>query len=670
MRENNICFGVDYYPEHWLRDRWDTDARLMKEAGFDVVRMAEFSWAKLEPEFNCFCFEWLDDAIALLATHGIKTILGTPTAAPPAWIIENAPDILPVNREGTRLGFGGRHHVCHSNAKYREHTARIVKAMAEHYKNNDAVIGWQIDNELGNSHEELCMCDNCKSKFHEWLEKKYGTIESFNESCGTVFWSQTYSDFHQIPIPRITPNSHNPSLLLSWKRFCSDLLVEFQQLQLDIIRNICPDNFVTHNFMGFFDKLDYFDLARNLDFVSHDNYPSGFDLEECIAPSEIAASLDLMRGLRDKPFWVMEQQSGATGWETISSMPRPGQLRLWTAQAVAHGADAIIYFRWRTCCYGTEQYWHGILPHSGIPGRRYHEIKKTISELRPVMEEIRDVKSRANVAMLFSYEQNWAFEIQPHHPELDYIQQINKYYSYFYDRNIPVDFISAETDFSEYELIVAPLQFLTKSELVLNIKKYLAKGGHIILTMRTGVKNDNNVCVSEAQLPCKFGDLLGIEILDYDCLRKSSVNVSIDGKIVGAAGKWCDIINLNSAEALAYYCGEYYNDVPAVTANTFGNGCAYYIGFEPDSKLMNGVMDLITAKLRVEPISETPKDVELVCRPLANGNYYFILNHSCEEVRFLPNLKWEAVLGADMLEPYGIAVYRDRIDWQDGGDVN
>ena len=663
MKEDSIFFGVDYYPEHWPRDRWETDARLMKEAGFDAVRMGEFSWAKMEPSLGNFCFDWLDDAIAVLAGHGFKVVLGTPTAVPPVWVIEDDPEILPVNKLGIKMGFGGRHHVCMSNVHYREHITRVVTAMAEHYRDNDAVIGWQIDNELGNSHEELCLCGNCQAKFQEWLERKYGTIEKLNETYGTVFWSQTYSGFHQLPAPRLTPNSHNPSLLLDWKRFCSDLIIEYQQLQIDIIRGIDADRFVTHNLMGFFDKIDYFRLAKNLDFICHDQYPSGFWLEDhAVTPSsELAAVLDLMRGLKDRPFWIMEQQSGPTGWETLARTPRPGQLRLWTAQAVAHGADAIFYFRWRSCLFGTEQYWHGILPHSGVPGRRYEEIKQAISELRPVMQKTKGLKARPDVAILFSYEQNWAFEIQPHHPDLDYIRQSVKYYKYFYDRNIPVDFVSAESDFSKYSLVVAPLQFLSDDAVIKKLEAYVSNGGNLSMTMRTGVKDENNVCLSGFQLPGRFGELLGIEILDYDCLRGQGVEVCIESKAAGTAQKWGDIITPRGARAVALYNGEYYAGLPAVTANTYGGGLAWYIGFEPDEQLMGRVMDMVCAKADILPPAEGSEGLELVRRPAADGYYYFALNHGAGEARVMKAPGWETVLGADVIEPYGIAVFFQKI---------
>ncbi|MDR1530632.1 MAG: beta-galactosidase, partial [Clostridiales bacterium] len=581
-------FGADYYPEHWPRERWETDAKLMRELGLDLVRMGEFAWARFEPRKGEFDFKWMDSAIQLLAEQGVKTVLGTPTAAPPAWIIEETPEILPVNDSGVTLGFGGRHHACQSNAVYRGHAARLVTAMAEHYKDNEHVIGWQIDNELGNSHGNLCMCGSCEKAFQDWLRVKYKTIGRLNEEWGTAFWSQTYDAFHQIPAPKITPNGHNPSLLLDWKRFCSDLIVDFQQRQIDIIRKIAPCQFITHNCMGFADKVNYYDLGKNLDFVSHDQYNLVFWDETLTCPpgsdsvARTSVALDVTRGFKDKPFWIMEQQAGPTGWQTLGHTPRPGQLRLWTAQSVARGADTVVFFRWRTCAFGTEQYWHGVLPHSGVPGRRYAELKKAVAELRPLMAHFCGTKTQSSVGIVYSYDQNWALTIQPHHPQLNYIGQLMKYHLYFHENNIPVDFVSPDADFSSYKLIVAPLQYLMTPELERKIEAYVSKGGHIILTMRTGVKNGNNVCMSHRELPGSLGDLLKIEILDYDCLRGEDVKIGLPDGSTASAGKWCDIITLKGAKALARYESGYYKGEACATSNAFGGGAAYYIGCEPD----------------------------------------------------------------------------------------
>jgi len=342
----NFIFGADYYPEHWQRQRWETDARMMREMGLDVVRMAEFSWFKMEPKLNELHFGWLDDAIEILAAQGVKTILGTPTAAPPAWLIEDEPTIEPVDHDGRRRHFGGRHHDCQSHPVYRAHIKRFVTAFSKHFASNPNVIGWQVDNELGNSHDDLCYCEHCERRFQQWLQSKYAEIDTLNHEWGTAFWSQGYQSFSQIHTPRLTVTGVNPSQMLDWKRFCSDLIVEFQHLQVDILRAAAPDKPITHNLMGFAPKVNYYDLGKELDFASHDQYPGGHFLEHQneLRDDRLAAELDFIRSVKNAPFAIMEQQSSITGWEVLGRAPKPGQLGLWAMQSVAHGADAIIFF--------------------------------------------------------------------------------------------------------------------------------------------------------------------------------------------------------------------------------------------------------------------------------------------------------------------------------------
>ncbi len=656
----SIFFGADYYPEHWPRERWSTDAWLMKEMGLQVVRMGEFSWAKFEPRLGEFCFEWLDDAIRLLSEHGIKTVLGTPTAAPPAWIIEANPEILPVDSHGERKGFGGRHHDCQSSPVYRSHIKRLVTAMAEHYKDNPDVIGWQIDNELGNSHENLCMCDSCRLHFQQWLKRKYLTIESLNNEWGTAFWSQTYGSFEQIPAPRAAPTAHNPSLLLDWRRFCSDLAVDFQQLQIDIIRGLCPHRFITHNLMGFYEKTDYFDLTANLDFASADQYPLGYYFPAPQPPYEISASLDLTRGLKKKNFWMMELQAGPTGGEIIGKTPRPGQLRLWSAHSIAHGADTIVYFRWRTCLFGTEQYWHGILPHNGIPGRRWEELKGTIEEMTPVLRDIQGIVQKSEIAVLYSYDQNRAIAIQPHHPELSYTGQIQKYYKSFYRRNATLDFISENDSFSGYKLVVAPLQFLMTDELGDKFKSYVENGGSLVLTMRSGVKNSNNVCLADCELPGRLGEIAGIAVTDYDCLKDVNVGLRwLDGDKTGFAQKWSDIVTLKGAQVLAEYTSEYYKGTPAVTKNSFGKGNVFYVATEPDEALMDIIADYLIFSLSIATQGESPEDVELTVRKGRKNDYLFAINHADAVKRIKIPKKWKPLLPGygQELPPYGVEIF-------------
>lgn len=622
-------FGVDYYPEHWPRDRWEQDAALMEELGLQVVRMAEFSWQAMEPAEGHFTFQWLDDAIAVLARHGIETMLGTPTAAPPAWLIEKEPEILPVDSQGQRKSFGGRHHDCQSNPSYRKHVRRLVTAMAEHFRDNPHVVAWQIDNELGNSHYDLCMCDSCRSAFQQWLKVRYGTVESLNRAWGTAFWSQTYDSFAQIPAPRQTPTSHNPGLLLDWRRFCSDLVVDFQREQVRILRQICPHQPLTHNLMGFYDKTNYFDLAGDLDFASSDQYPTGFYFDEPQPDYEVAACMDLTRGFKQQNFWMLELQSGPTGGAVVGPTPRPGQLKLWTAQSVAHGADTIVYFRWRTCLFGTEQFWHGILPHDGVPGRRFQEIRETISLLKPVMDDTHGIVPQARVAILYDYDQAWALQIQPQHPELSYSRELLAYYEAFYRRNIPVDWVGPGADLSGYSLVIAPLQFVMTPERESALLHYTAQGGHLVLTMRTGVKDGHNACMGNAPLPGRLAEVVGARILDYDCQLWEKAHLAYGG-LTGEARLWCDILTPTTAEVLATYTDSYFAGAAAVVKNRYEDGTAWYVGTALSKEMLHKFAGDLAQELGLTSVGASPEGVELTVRQGSRGEHLFLLNHTAQ----------------------------------------
>ncbi len=658
-------FGVDYYPEHWPESRWETDAELMRGMRIEVVRLAEFSWQKLEPALGRFDFGWLDHALSVLARRGIKAVLGTPSAAAPAWIIEANPEILPVDSSGVTRGFGGRHHDCQSNPTYRAHVARIVTAMADHYGKNPQIVGWQIDNELGNSHADLCHCACCARAFQSWLKKKYGSINELNRRWGTAFWSQGYDTFEQVPTPRITPNSHSPSLLLDWRRFHSELTVDFHRFQSAIIRERSAGQFITHNMMGFADLVDYFDLARELDFASHDQYLTGFwekaaergnrHARGCAAHRD-AAALDLMAGLKRQSFWIMEQQAGATGWEIMGPGPEPGQLALWAAQSIAHGADTVVFFRWRTCTFGTEQYWHGILPHSGIPGRRYRELKWLTETLTPVMGRFQGALPGAEAAVFFSYEQNWAFKIQPQHPELDYVNHVLAYYRAFFEQNIPVDFIGEQVELGAYKLVIAPLLHLSTPALEARFADYVRGGGRLVLTMRTGVKNQDNVCVSESPLPGAYAGLLGIEISEYDCLRNGPVPVMFD-EMTFSGSKWRDLIELKGAKCLARCTGGPYSGSAIITAAEAGNGKAYYVGTEPDHALMAAFMGVVIAEAGISSLGDAPAGVELARRRTGKMDYLFALNHTAQEKTLAVPPGWKPLVGGPVLGPYGFSLF-------------
>ncbi|HYN87504.1 MAG TPA: beta-galactosidase, partial [Ardenticatenaceae bacterium] len=502
-------FGVDYYPEHWPEERWPTDARLMQEAGFNVVRLAEFAWSRMEPEEGRFEFAWLDRAIALLAGHGMRVILGTPTASAPPWLMQNHRDIFRVDQSGQRQTYGNRRNYCPNHPTYHDYSRRVVERMAEHYRDNPNVIGWQIDNEFGQG--DRCCCLVCQQCFHDWLRARYGSLDTLNAAWGTVFWSHEYSDWSQIPTPVETGGSPNPGLALDYYRFSSDSYVRYQQMQLDILRAKYPGAFITHNFMGFgFGQLNYYDLAAPLDFVAWDIYPRmQWTMAREVDPSSAALGHDTMRGLKRQAHWVMEQQAGPGGWEMVSVAPRPGELRLWAYQSIAHGADGIVFFRWRTFRYGTEEYWHGLLDHDGTPSRRYREIKQMGHELLAHGERLHGSTVKAEVAILNSYDARWAFQIQANNPGFSYPAHFQDLYRAFFRRNVPIDVVAPTTELAGYKLVLAPALHVVPPEVAANLERFVANGGTLLLTARSGVKDVANAVVNQ-RLPGPLAAISGV----------------------------------------------------------------------------------------------------------------------------------------------------------------
>ncbi len=655
-------FGVDYYPEHWPRERWIIDAKMMREMGIQIVRMGEFSWQKFEPRAGEFHFEDLDDAIAVLAGEGIDVILGTPTAAPPAWIIEQNPDIQPTDWRGQQRFFGSRHHDCQSNPVYREHIRRFVTAFAAHYADNPAVVGWQVDNELGNSHGDLCYCAHCENRFRAWLKEKYGTVDELNRAWGAAFWSQGYDSFEQVHAPKISAAwGPNPSRDLDWKRFTSDLVCEFHQFQADILRAAAPDKWITHNLMGFSSKPSYYDLGQQLDFAAHDQYPGGhFHARHDEYRADFhAAELDFIRAVKQKPFWVMEQQSGITGWDVLGRAPKPGQIPLWAMQSVAHGADAIVFFRWRSCPMGTEQYWHGILPHSGEPGRYHREISGMMKKYGPLLREIAGSMPNAEVAILRSYDQERAIDIQPHHPEHRYIQHLMAYYKALHRANIPVDFVGEQHDLAPYKLLIAPLQFLMTADWAAKLRAYVEQGGRLVLTWRSGVRDATNLSHTDMPIPALLDGLSGVTLQEYDCLRDTAGLVRWDGAEYPCR-HWCDVLTATTAVPVAEYAHEFYAGTPAITRNAVGRGEAWYVGTTPDAALADKLVSELCAAAKVTPLMMTPHGVEAVRRVKDARTYLFLLNHNEEPCAakvpegFLPwdGEKWNGEIG-----PLGVRVF-------------
>jgi len=649
-----MILGVDYYPEHWDEARWPVDAQLMQEAGISVVRLAEFAWSKLEPREGDYQFAWLDRALGVLGERAIQAVLGTPTAAPPAWLIEKHPQVLPVDEWRRPLGFGARLHRCLANPTFRHYSRAITAAMAQHYAAHPSVLGWQTDNELTGNR---CYCDVCAARFREWLERKYGSLDALNRAWGTPFWSQEYTAWTQVPLPWQTtcgPMAHNPSLLLDYRRFASDITVEFQHEQVEILREHCPEHFVTHNFMGLHDAINYYDLARDLDFVSWDNYPGG----------SAALPHDVMRGIQGENFWVMEEKCGHAGWNTMGPIPRPGQVRAWAWQAVGHGADAVVFFRWRSCRSGTEQFWQGILNHDAVPGRRYREIAQLGREFRQFAPDLEGTSPENDVALLYSYDQIWALQIQPQVPGFSLGLWLERYHQALHRLGVGADVVSTEADLSPYKLVIAPPLYLLDDALAARLDRYVAEGGHLVASARTGVKDGNN-CAREETLPGPLARTLGIAVEDYDAIGQGGTNVVALAD--GARFKvslWCDLLRLEGAKQVARYMRDFYEGVPAISVHNHGKGRAWYVGTVPEERFFRHFLRGIVEGLRLRMVPDLPKGVEVAARQGDRGRILVVTNltphkqvvhlqDACEDL-FARAIVTEAI----ELHPFGVRLLR------------
>ena len=616
--------GVDYYPEHWDPAVWEQDARAMRAAGVSIVRLAEFAWSRLEPTEGNYHFGWLDKAIEVLSSQGIEIVLGTPTATPPNWLVEKCPDVLPIDSKKHPVYPGVRCHRCYNSPSLRHHTQLIVDKLTRHYARNSAVIGWQTDNELAAND---CHCENCTRRFRAWLEKKYGTLDELNREWGTVVWSGEYNAWSQVTTPLGGSPYQNPSFLLDFQRFSSDSVADFNRFQAGLIRANCPHHFVTHNLWGYPVVTDYYDLFDSMDFVSVDYYPST-DLHSDAKANIYHGALthDLARGIKRKNFWVMEQLSGTPGcWNSMSRTPFPGMIRALAWQSVARGADVVVHFRWRTARIGAEQFWHGLLDHHGIPGRRFEEFKRFSAEAKQLSALLAGTTVENEVALLFSHEQHNALKIQPQSDGFDYLENFKRLHRAFLRRGIGTDVVNWTENIDGYKLVVAPSLFLENEHVCATLQRYVDDGGTLVLTTRTGVKNMNNVCQSN-RLPGLLSGLAGVQVDEYDPVGHDEQKLSLFEKGEISCAQWCDVLETTSAETIGRYTTEYFSGRSAITRNSHGKGHVYYIGTVLEDRGYDILFDRIAGELGIETAEQLPAGIELSVRRGQGKRVLFALN--------------------------------------------
>jgi beta-galactosidase len=461
--------GVCYYPEHWPRESWAEDARRMVELGIALVRIGEFAWSRLEPRRGEFHWDWLDDAVATLGDAGLEIIMCTQTATPPKWLVDERPEILAADAQERPRRFGSRRHYCFSSPAWLEETRRICALVAKRYGTHPAVVAWQLDNEYGCHDTVLSYAPHCRPAFRAWLEARYGTVENLNAAWGAAFWSQDYDGFHQVDPPNLTVTEPNPAHLLDYRRFSSDQVVAYNRLQAEIVREHAPGRPIIHNFMGFFTEFDHGKVARDLDIVSWDSYPLGFTNERMglqtaekarLArtghPDAAAFNHDLYRGIAPKGrFWVMEQQPGPVNWAPYNPAPALGMVRLWTWEALAHGAEVVSYFRWRQAPFAQEQFHAGLNRPDGKLDMGGEEAARVARELG-TFDLAGEPPRRARVALLYTEEADWLLRIQPQGESFRYRQLVLTFYTALRRLALDVDVVPPSSDLQGYALVVVP----------------------------------------------------------------------------------------------------------------------------------------------------------------------------------------------------------------------
>ena len=648
-----LHLGAAYYPEHWPPARWPEDVRLMQAAGLTVARLGEFAWSTFEPEQGQFNFDWLDRVLELLANAGMVAVLGTPTAAPPAWLSDE--EVLAVEESGRYAQFGNRCHYCVNSPRFHNAVQRLVNALGKHFGSHPTVIGWQLDNEYCRP----CYCDRCRRLFQEYLHRKFGSLANLNTCWSTAYWSQTYSDWRQIPLPI---GGHNPGLMLEFKNFISYSYQNYQRLQIAALRpHLRPGVWITHNFMGWFDGFDHYEQAADLDIAAWDAYVGSGHLNY----PAMALAHDLVRGFKRRNFWLMETQPGHVNWSAVNNELNQGEARAMAWQAVGHGAEAVLYWQWRSAPGGQEQYHGTVLDQSGQPRPFYAEVQQLGRDFAAVSELLAAATIVNEVALLNSYPNRWTLYWQRHTRHFDYVQHLEHYARPLTLRHVSLDVLSTEADLRGYRLVIAPTLHLLSDACAARLADFAYQGGHLVLSIRSGMKDEYNRLRLQRP-PGSLAPAAGVEVEDYYALLENEV-VPLQGIISGQAQIWAERLKVldPTTEILAHYgaANGWLDNRPAITVHPYGQGYVWFVGAYLDVPAQDAFTALLLQRVGIQPLLAAPPEVEVCRRLTASGQPVFILiNHSRTlQTLTLPWTAREHLSGAVVpalleLPPYGVGV--------------
>lgn len=632
-----IWYGGDYNPEQWDREIWKEDERMFKLAGIDVATVNVFSWALTQPDEDTYDFSVLDETMDRLYKEGVYICLATSTGAHPAWMARKYPDVLRVDVQGRKRKFGGRHNSCPNSPSYRKFSVKIAAKLAERYKDHPGLLIWHVSNEYGG----YCYCENCAAEFRTWLKERYETLDAVNKAWNTRFWGHTFYDWEDIVVPNELSEewggnrTNFQGISLDYRRFMSDSLLECYKLEQAELKKHTPDIPVTTNLMGFYPELDYFKWAKHMDIVSWDNYPS---LNTPV--SFTAMTHDLMRGLKSgDPFMLMEQTPSQQNWQPYNSLKRPGVMRLWSYQAVARGADTVMFFQLRRSIGACEKYHGAVIEHVGHEHTRvFRECAELGQELQLLGDKLLDARTQARVAIVYDWENRWALDLSSGPTiALDYVNEVHKYYDALFKMNVEADMVSVEEDFSKYDIVIAPVLYMVKPGFAKRAEQFTAAGGTFVTTFFSGIVNENDL-VTTGGYPGELRSLLGIWAEEIDALfpdQKNEIVMKQDWN--GLAGTYecgvlCDLVHSEGAEVLAEYGQDFYKGMPVLTRNSFGSGKAYYVASSPDAAFMENFLANLCKEKGIKGLlpERAPEGVETARRVKDGQEYLFLLNHNAE----------------------------------------
>jgi beta-galactosidase len=626
-----IPYGGDYNPEQWPKEVWDHDYRLFDEAHIDTVTLGVFDWALTQPALDVYDFSILDSVVERAAAHGRRICLATGTGAHPPWLAHEFPEVTRTDFEGRRHRFGQRHNSCPSSPVFRRLSAELARRVAARYADQPAVIAWHVGNEYGGA----CYCDLCADGFRHWLRDRYGTLDRLNEAWYATFWSHTFTNWEQIQPPSaLTEHWRGPDhtafqgITLDYLRFMSDaMLANFADEKAAIRES--SDLPVTTNFMGLYRPIDYHRWASQLDFASWDNYPP-----DDRSAARMALAHDLMRGLKGgQPFWLMEQTPSYTASRDVNPLKRPGILRLWSWQAVAHGADAVLYFQMRASRGACEKYHGAVIGHAGRSDTRvFQEVAELGAELERLGSASLGARTPARVAMLFDWDSWWALELSDGLSRLvRYVDVVLAYYTALWESGVDVDVVPVTADLSSYDVVVAPALHMLKGDLAARLSSVAYRGGSVVTTFLSGrVDEDDKAFLMD--VPGPLGELMGVRVDEWDARGPEVVNpVRFDDGTVADARLLFEIVIPQGADTIATYQSDFYAGTPAVTRNHFGSGEGWYVATALDATGIAAVMRRVLDRHGLlTPAAGTP-GLEIATRVAPDGTrLVFLLNHGTD----------------------------------------